>query len=666
MASKSTTSIVLLFFMMAMACNQTSFNPKDVTTYPVYDGNDLGANYSQEQTVFKLWAPTASEVLLRIYTQGIGGDPVKTIPMKKSENGTWKSQIDEDLVNQFYTFQVQVGEKWYNEVPGPYANAVGINGKRGVIVNLEQTDPVGWDNDVRPEYTAPTDIILYELHIRDFSIHPLSGINNKGKYLAFTELGTKTAKGFATGIDHLKEMGITHVHLLPSFDFRSIDETNIQNPNYNWGYDPQNYNAPEGSYSTNAADARVRIAEFKQMVQALHQAGIRVIMDVVYNHVGNTDEQSFEQTVPGYYFRHNPDSSFSNASGCGNETASERAMMRKYMTESVNYWATEYHIDGFRFDLMGIHDITSMNLIAESLHNLDSTIFIYGEGWTAGDSPLPIEQRAIKQNMPQVIGVAAFSDELRDGVKGHWNNLKNKGFVSGAPDLEESVKFGIAAATQHPQVDYSAVNNSKAPWSKSPSQTINYVSCHDNNTLWDKLAISASESNENDRKRMDKMANTIVFTSQGVPFLHAGEEFLRTKMLVENSFASPDSINWIDWGLKAKNQDIVDFYKGLIAMRKDHPAFRMPTAEMIASQLEFMDLEPGLIGYTLKNNANGDNWHDIAVIFNANNKKIDFELGPDEWTVVFDLDNGYYPRGKKVKSNLKLDPISAYVLYKQQ
>src|SRR3989339_202967 len=650
--------MTILTLFTAMACNQTHFDSKDPSTYPVYEGFDLGTNYTKEQTVFKLWAPTAQKVAVRLYEQGVGGDALKTIELSKGKQGVWDATEKGDLNGTYFTFQVQVDGKWLAEVPGPYATAVGVNGKRAMIIDLEATNPEGWQQDVKPALAAPSDVVLYELHVRDFSIHANSGMQHKGKFLAMTEPGTKTLNGMATGIDHLKEMGVTHVHLLPAFDYRSIDESQLDKPRYNWGYDPQNYNVPEGSYATDPYNGNVRIQEFKQMVMALHQAGIRVVLDVVYNHVGNINEQSFEQTVPGYYFRHNTDSSLSNASGCGNETASERFMMRKYMIESVLYWAFEYHLDGFRFDLMGIHDINTMNLLAESLHDYDSSLFIYGEGWTAGDSPLPVENRAIKQNMPKIYGVAAFSDEFRDGIKGHWNNLKTKGFVSGEPNMEESVKFGIVAATQHPQVDYKMVNYSDTAWSKAPAQTINYVSCHDNNTLWDKLAISSPESTESERIRMDKLANTIVFTSQGVPFLHAGEEFLRTKRLVENSFESPDSINWIDWSLKEKNSGVVEYYKGLIAMRKAHPAFKMPTAEMIASHLEFMDLEPGLVGYTLSGNANGDSWKEILVIFNANKTIIPFELGDDEWHLGLDIEKGYQPEDKSFKGDFKLAPIS--------
>jgi pullulanase len=652
-----------LLFIFLMSCNQQRFNANDPSTYPVYDGTDLGVAYTPDGSTFKLWAPTAKKVSLRIYEKGLGGEALETIELSKDKSGTWSKVINKDLLGKFYTFQTFVNDKWYNEVPGPYAKAVGINGKRGMVVDLDATNPEGWSTDIKPELKTPSDIILYEVHVRDFSIHENSGMQHKGKFLAFTEEGAKTPNGLATGIDHMKELGVTHVHLLPSFDYRSIDEANLENPQYNWGYDPQNFNVPDGSYATNPYDGNVRIKEFKQMVQTLHKNGIRVILDVVYNHVGNPDEQSFEQTVPGYYFRFNEDGSWSNSSGCGNETASERIMMRKYIIESVKYWATEYHLDGFRFDLMGIHDINTMNMVAEELHKIDSTIFIYGEAWTAGDSPLPIEKRTIKVNMPKVYGVAAFSDDIRDGIKGHWNDLKTKGFVSGEPNMEESVKFGIVAATQHPQIDYNAVNYSKEFWANNPVQTINYVSCHDNNTLWDKLLISSPESSVEERIRMSKLANTIVLTSQGIPFLHAGVEFLRTKLEVENSFDSPDSINWLDWSLKEKNAKVVEYYGSLIKLRKEHPAFKMPTTDLISMHLEFMDLEPGVVGYTLTGNANGDRWKEIIVLFNANKEKVDFQLDKS-WNVALTIEKGYHENGKVVTGDIKLDPISAYVFYK--
>lgn len=649
---------ILLFGIMT--CNVT-IKTSDYNKYPVYDGSDLGVTYTNKSTTFKLWAPTATAVVLRLYDAGYGGQAVEEINLKKTRNGVWHTKLTQDILGKFYTFQTKVNGRWYNEVPGPYAKAVGVNGNRGMIVDLQKTNPDGWENDHKPALKSFSDIIIYELHVRDYSIHENSGIQNKGKFLAFTEQGTLSPEGLSTGIDHIKQMGVSHVHLLPAFDFRSIDETLKDKP-YNWGYDPKNYNVPEGTYATDPYNGNIRIKEFKQMVQAFHKNGLRVVLDVVYNHVGNPDEQSLEQTVPGYYFRHNPDGSFSNASGCGNETASERTMMRKFIIESVKYWAQEYHLDGFRFDLMGIHDIETMNLVAEELQQIDSTIFVYGEAWTAGDSPLPVAKRTIKINIPKVYGVAAFSDDIRDGIKGHWNNLKTKGFVSGEPGMEETIKFGIVASTLHPQLDYNAVNYSDAPWSNSPQQTINYVSCHDNNTLWDKLEISTPEQSVKERIRMDKMANTIVMTSQGIPFLHAGVEFLRTKHHVENSFESADSINWIDWSLKAKNKDIVAYYQSIIQLRKDHPAFKMPTTQMISKHLEFLDVEEGMVAYQIKGNANGDVWKNIIVVFNANpEEKI---LGFDgKYQIALDIENGYHNNGEIVNNKLVLEPLSAYVIY---
>jgi pullulanase len=653
----------VIVFILLFSCNRQGFDATNPLSYPLYEGSDLGVTYTPEKITFKIWAPTAKELSLKIYEKGEGGNPLETYSLKKDDGGIWFIDINKNLKGKFYTYQARVEKKWYNEVPGPYAKAVGVNGKRGMVVDMYETNPEYWDSDSKPKLSSLSDIVLYEVHVRDFSIHENSGMQHKGKFLAFTEEGTKSPQGMATGIDHLKEIGVTHVHLLPAFDYRSIDESRLTDAQYNWGYDPQNFNVPDGSYASDPYDGKVRIKEFKQMVQAFHKNGIRVVLDVVYNHVGNPEEQSFQQIVPGYYFRFNQDGSWSNASGCGNETASERAMVRKYIVESVKYWANEYHLDGFRFDLMGIHDLATMNSVAEELHKIDSTLFVYGEGWTAGDSPLPIEKRTIKHNMPKMHGVAAFSDEIRDGIKGHWNDLKTKGFVSGEPNMEESVKFGIVAATQHPQVDYKAVNYSNAYWSSSPTQTINYVSCHDNNTLWDKLQISAPDVSPSDRIRMDKLANTIVLTSQGVPFLHAGVEFLRTKMEVENSYNSADSINWIDWSLKEENWDVFTYYKSLIQLRKAHPAFRMPSTDAIATHLEFMDLEPGMVGYNITGNANGDTWSNIIVLFNANKEKVDFYL-EEAWTLALDIDKGYHENGKQFKGNIKLDPISAYVFYK--
>lgn len=465
---------------------------------------------------------------------------------------------------------------------------------------------------------------------RDLSIGEDSGITNKGKFLGLTEEGTKGPGGVSTGLDHIKEMGITHLHLLPSFDFRSIDETTLVENNFNWGYDPQHFNVPEGSYATDPYNGEVRITEFKEMVKALHENDIRVVMDVVYNHTGASSDSDFSKIVPGYYYRFNEDGTFSNGSGTGNETASERSMMRKYMVDSVVYWAKEYGIDGFRFDLMGLHDIDTMNEIRAALTEVDPSILIYGEGWTGGDSPLPDKEKARKKNMRRMGGIAAFSDDIRDALKGHVFTDEDPGFVSGAENLQESMKFGIVASLDHPGVNYEEVK-----YSTSPNQTITYVEAHDNLTLWDKLVISNPEASEEERMKMHRMANAAVLTSQGIPFIHAGSEFYRTKDGDHNSYKSPDSINQLDWSRKESYMDNVDYFKGLITMRKEHPAFRMETAEEIRNNVSFMDLEEEhLVGYTLDGSSLGDSWGEITVLLNGGEDSSTFNLDANTYQIM--------------------------------
>lgn len=654
---------------MLFACQPTeptSYASYD--EYPVYDGDDLGLNYTPVKSGFKIWSPTAQEVKIHLYEAGEGGEPIRSDHLKRSKNGVWEIIFKEDLKGKFYTFQVKVEDNWLAEVPDPYAKAVGVNGNRGMVVDFSETNPEGWENDKRPTLSNFNDIIIYELHVRDLSSDPNSGIKNTGKFLGLSELGTKNAIGEMTGLDHIKDLGITHIHLLPSFDFKSLDETIENNPKYNWGYDPKNYNVPEGSYATDPYDGAVRIREFKEMVKTLHNNGIRVILDVVYNHTGDTEASVFNQIVPGYYYRHNEDGSFSDAAACGNETASERPMMRKFIIESVKYWVNEYHIDGFRFDLMGIHDQETMNQISAELHKIDPTIFIYGEGWTAKDSPLPEEQRALKKFTYKLDKIAAFSDDMRDGIKGHVFTPTEKAFISGKPGLEESIKFGIVASTQHPQVLYDSVNYSKEPWAKEPYQTITYVSCHDNHTLWDRLSISAADASEVERIKMHKLAGAMVLTSQGVSFLHAGVELLRTKQGVENSFESSDSINLLDWSRKSKYKDVYNYYKDLITLRKNHPAFRMTSTEQIQKNLKFLEFKHpnNIVGYTISNNANGDQWKEIIVFFNGNRNPRELYLPDGEWTVVLD-DQGINESGiRKVKGGedfpIMMSAISALVL----
>ena len=633
---KTIPKLLLVLFVIMTSCDTTP-QYESLEDYPVYEGTDLGFNYTPEITTFKMWSPAAQEVTLNLYQEGNGDNLIGTFKMKRGNSGEWTYQMSGDQKNRYYTYQIRQNGELLQEKPDLYSVAVGVNGLRSMIVDLDETDPENWNSDQRPELKEYTDIIIYEMHIRDMSIHESSGATHKGKYLALTETGTKSPGGLNTGIDHIKELGVTHVHLLPTFDHRSIDETKLDEPQYNWGYDPLNYNVPEGSFSTDPYDGRTRIKEFKQMVKAFHDNGIRVILDVVYNHTGQTDDSNFNQLVPNYFYRQNPDGSFSDASACGNETASERHMMRKYIIESVTHWVNEYHLDGFRFDLMGIHDMETMNQVSAAVRKIDPSIFVYGEGWTAGASPLPSEQQALKANTLKMEKVAAFSDDLRDGLKGSVFEHEQRGFVSQGTGAKESVKFGIVASTQHPQLDYEAVNYSDAPWAAEPSQTISYVSCHDNHTLFDRLKISNHEASEAELIKMHKLAQTIVLTSQGVAFIHAGMELLRTKNGVENSYQSPDEINQIDWTRKERYKDVFDYYKGIIALRKNHPAFRMTRTEMIRENLEFLDI-PGenFIAYQIKNNANGDRWKNILVLLNGSDLNKTFSLPPGNWTLVSD------------------------------
>lgn len=603
--------------------------------YPAYEGNDLELDIADGTARFRLWSPEAKEVRLRIYADARGGNPLQEISMTKAAQGTWTAEISPVPYGRFYTFSVFQNGKWLQETPGIWAKAVGVNGHRAAIIDMASTNPEGWAADRGPVVKNINDAVIYEMHHRDFSMHPSSGVVNKGKFVALTEDGTVSPLGDATGIDHLKELGITHVHILPSYDYNSVDETQLPSNGYNWGYDPQNYNAPEGSYSTNPANPSTRILEMKQMVKTLHEAGIGVIMDVVYNHTAQNDDSNFSLTAPGYFYRHRQDGSYSDASGCGNETASERQMMGDFIVNSVKYWAKEYHIDGFRFDLMAIHDIETMNNVASELRKINPGILLYGEGWTCGESPLPSVNRALKENVASMDRIAVFSDDIRDSIKGHYCDISDRGFVTGKRGCEETIKIGIVAATAHPQVDYRKGNNSKFPYAKSPQEVINYVSCHDDYTLSDKLAFSMKDATVSERKRAARLAQTIVLTSQGVPLISAGEEVFRDKKGVGNSYCSPDSINAIDWDLKTINNGQFEYYRELIALRKAHPAFRMRSAGEIARNIVFDNTGiPNLISYSILNNANDDDWKEIKVVFNGNSEDVSIDIQEYKWTVI--------------------------------
>ena len=585
--------------------------------------------YSPEETTFKLFAPAnAKNVKVRIYQEGMGGKAVKSAKMKY-QNGLWTATVQGDLLGRFYTF-----DAGYGETPGVFAKAVGVNGQRGAIINDMKTWPEDWCSDQHPVIKSPADLVVYELHHRDFSI-ARKDAKYPGKYLALTE---------PWAIDHLKALGVNAVHILPSYDYGSVDETELDTPQYNWGYDPVNYNVPEGGYSTNPYDPAARIREFKQMVQALHKAGIAVILDVVYNHTYNIDNSNFQKTYPDYYYRKNADGSYSNGSGCGNETASEKPMMRRFMIESVKYWYNEYRVDGFRFDLMGCHDIETMNIIRQELSKLDPSIFIYGEGWSAGSCALPNDQLGMKANIPQMPGIAAFSDEIRDALRGPFSDDSKPGWLGGAPDCEESLKFGIVGAISHPQVDMSKVNYSKAPWAIEPTQMMSYVSCHDDMCLVDRLKASIpslklstgklSDAQMDELIRLDLLAQTAVFTSQGVPFMLSGEELLRNKKGVHNSYESPDSINQLDWQNKVRYPQVFKYYQDLIALRKNHPAFRLGDAHLVRKHLEFLKTPQGVVAFRLKDYAGRDDWRNIIVILNVNRETATVDIPKGMYVVV--------------------------------
>lgn len=649
---------------MINACDSDKITFETFADYPVPADTNLWTSYSTDSTLFKIWSPTADKVLLHLYESGDGGEPFQSYEFDKDQNGLWIKRIKGDLNGTYYTYQIMTGGTLLQETPGIYARAVGVNGKRAMVLDLDSTDPEGWLTDNGPRLTKPNDAIIYELHIRDMTIHPHSGSGHSGKYLGLTESGTLGPDGVTTGIDHLVELGITHVHLLPSYDHYSIDESRLDSAQFNWGYDPQNYNVPEGSFSTDPFSAEVRIKEFKEMVKAFHDKGIGVILDVVYNHTGRTENSNFNLEVPGYYYRQWEDGRLSDASACGNETASERTMMRRFIVESVLYWAKEYHLDGFRFDLMGIHDISTMNEVTEALHQYNPNIIIYGEGWTAGDSPLPLEDRAVKANIVKMPGIAAFCDDIRDGLKGSVFDDNSTGFVSGASDMEESVKFGIVGAIQHPQVNYELVNYSKEAWTLQPWQSIAYVSCHDNHTLYDKLKVSRRDATEKEIIAMDKLANAVVMTSQSIAFLHAGAEMLRTKNEEHNSYNLPDSINRIDWNRKAEYPDVFNYYKNLIKLRSDHPAFRMSSAEDVRKNLEFKVIDDGLVSYQISNHAHNDIWQNILVVYNARTESVNYQL-EGSWQLAVSGDMFDPDGNKSIMNSIKIAPISMAVLFQK-
>ena len=584
--------------------------------------------YMGDKTEFAVWAPDAEAAKLRLYHDAMDETAFKILDMKLGKDGLWKTTVKEDVKGAFYTFQVQKNGQWLEETEGIAAKAVGVNGTRGAVIDWTETDPEGWAEDKSPKID-PSDIIVYEMHHRDFSIHETSGVQNKGKYLALTEEGTKNPDGLATGIDHLKEIGVTYVQLLPSTDFITVDEAHLENNQYNWGYDPYNYNAVEGSYSTDPFNPVTRIKEFKQMIQSLHAAGFRVILDVVYNHTTDASKTGFQRTMPGYFYRMREDGTFFDGSGCGNETASEQEMFRKYMIESLEWWMNEYHIDGFRFDLMAIHDIETMNIISERLHAIDPDVVIYGEGWAAQAPAYPAEEIALKANTYMLEGIGAFSDNIRDAVRGPLG-CENAGFMDGVAGNKENIHFGIAGGVEHPQVTVER-------WTNSPLQHVSYVSCHDDHCLRDRLE-EATKATEAERLKMVKLAQTAVYTSQGIPFIFAGEELYRHKQGVKNSYNKPDSINAIDWTYKTKYKDLVDYYAGLADIRHAHPGFCLGDADLVREKLEFIEVDdPCVVAFRINGLEGIDPAKSLTVLLNGSKKNVKVEIPQGNYTVLAQL-----------------------------
>lgn len=635
--------------------------------YEVYTGNDLGAVYSPKMTRFKVWAPEAESVKLNLYKQGEGDNLIEQHIMKKSANGTYVFEKQGDCNGIYYTYTV-VNHGEEQEAVDPYTKAAGVNGQRGMVINLAKTNPQGFELDGYRNPEHITDAIIYEGSVRDFTMDESSGVFHNGKFLGLTEANTTNHFGEATALDYISGLGVTHVQILPAFDFETVDEKN-QKAQYNWGYDPDNYNVPEGSYAVSPYDGAVRIQEMKQMVLALHSRGIGVIMDVVFNHTYRRDDSNLQKIVPGYYYR-SDETGYTNGSGCGNEVASDRPMVQKLIVDSLIYWAKEYHIDGFRFDLMGVLDIDTMNVIAERLKEIRPDIYLYGEGWNGGPSSLAEEKRAFKASAKKMPGIGMFNDDIRDTIKGSVFYDDHLGFVNGGTHLENALRYGITGAVAHPQVDYDAYGSK--PWAKEPGQSINYVSCHDNYTLWDKLSVSCPEASEEKKKAMNRLCAAIVFTSQGVPFIQAGEEFLRSKPLpekkgfAENSYNMPDAVNSIKWDNIHEYPDMIAYYKGLMALRKAHPVFRMKSeAEMTQNLCFLSDTPENVVAYLLKGKGADDTPENILVIFNGNDEEILYNLPEGKWKILVDDKTAGADGKKNISEKTDVEPLSALVLEKK-
>ena len=619
-----------------------------------YPGRDLGAFWSPEKTVFRVWAPTAQEVSLLLYREGTGGMPLAQQRMHPDASGTWQAQRVGDLHGIYYTYLVNVDAQT-REACDPYARAVGVNTQRSMVLNLKSTDPDGWDAD-RDPFTGRgiTDAVVYELHIRDLSMHRSSHIRNKGKFLGLTETGRKTRGGNPTGLDHIRSLGVTHIHLMPVFDYGFTDEAALH-PQYNWGYDPVHFNVPEGSYSTNPFDGSVRVREMKQMVKALHDAGLSVVMDVVYNHVYDAGSFCFNQIVPGYFSRIDEAGRYSNGSCCGNDTASERSMVRKYIVDSVNYWADEYHIDGFRFDLVGLLDIVTINEIIRTVRSRHPNVIFYGEGWQMNTQPLRSGvELAVQGNSGKLPGFSFFNDTLRDLLRGSIFDSRAPGFASGAVCSKDELNACFLGMPF---------------WAAQPAQCVNYVSCHDNNTLFDRLALASPGENRETLIRQNNLAAAFSILSQGVPFFQAGEEILRTKPkgrghFEENSYRSPDRVNALRWDTldKPEYQQTLQYYRGLIAFRKAHEGLRLTSRDAVQQSVFPIPTDnPQTVAYRIE-----DRYHSILAIFNAGSQSAAFSLPQGQWEVNIHDTRAGTDCLFTAEGQVEVAPVSATVLTRKR
>jgi pullulanase len=609
----------------------------------LYQGEDLGNGYQPEATSFRLWAPTASDVQVLLYESETG--PLqRQIAMQRGESSTWYARVSGDLQNWYYLYQVTVHGMTQNAID-PYVKAIAVNATRGMIIHLPETNPPGWHEDGYVALAHPQDAIIYEVHVRDFSINPNSGMTNRGKYLAFTESGTTGPDNVATGVEHLKELGITHVQFQPVQEFASVDE---QDPNqYNWGYDPRNFNVPEGAYTT-TPHGTARVSELKRLVQSLHQEGVGVILDVVYNHTFAWYYSDFDKIVPEYYYRTDATGNYTNGSGTGNELAAERPMVQKFILDSLTFWVREYHVDGFRFDLMALLGIETMKKVDERLHAINPHILLYGEPWAGGTSGLPANQLLTK-GQQKGLGLAVFNDHLRNSICGNVFDRVGRGFATGAQGGVDEIKRGVAGSIDD--------------FADSPQESINYVTSHDNYTLWDKIALSNPEDAETDRIKMDELAQAVILTSQGIAFLQGGEEMLRTKGGNNNSYNAGDAVNQFDWSRKAHYWKVWRYYAGLIHLRRSHPAFRMRSAGDVQAHLSLLNSPENTVMFELSGHANGDSWETILVIYNPTKDGVLFTLPPGKWTIVVSQDRISEDYLGRTSGKVSVPAISCMILY---